>query len=105
MSKRKSQQQVNQANTVHIGDAIQELLNTYHIKSKFDEANLVQSWERLVGKPVAKRTKKVVVRNKVLFVELDSPGMKHDLNLHKKQILELFAREFGGGVIAEIVIM
>jgi predicted nucleic acid-binding Zn ribbon protein len=105
MSKRKSHPDFNQANTVHIGDAIQELLKTYHIKSKFDEANLVQSWERLVGKPVAKRTKRVVVKNKVLFVELDSPSMKHDLNFHKSQILELFAREFGKGVIAEMVIM
>jgi predicted nucleic acid-binding Zn ribbon protein len=105
MTRRKSNSDSGQPNTVHIGDAIQELLRTYHIKSKFDEANLVQSWERLVGKPVAKRTKKVVVRNKVLFVELDSPGMKHDLNLHKAQILELFAREFGKGVITDLVIM
>jgi len=105
MSKRKSHYDYNQNNTTHIGDAIQELLKTYHIKSKFDEASLVQSWERLVGKPVAKRTKKVVVRNKVLFVELDSPGMKHDLSLHKAQILELFAREFGKDVISEMVIM
>lgn len=90
---------------MHIGDAIQELLKSYRIKSKFDEANLISSWERLVGKPVAKRTKKVAVRNKVLFVELDSPAMKHDLNLHKSQILAVFAKEFGADVITDIVIM
>jgi predicted nucleic acid-binding Zn ribbon protein len=105
MTKRRSQPDYNAANTVRLGDAIQELLKTYHIKSKFDEANIVQSWERLVGKPVAKRTKRVYVRNKVLFVELDSPGMKHDLALHKPQILELFSREFGPGVISEIILM
>lgn len=93
------------SNTQHIGDAIQELLKSYHIKSKFDEANLISSWERLVGKPVAKRTKKVVIRNKVLFVELDSAGMKHELNLHKSKIIELFTREFGPEIIKEIVIM
>ncbi|HMJ71187.1 MAG TPA: DUF721 domain-containing protein [Cyclobacteriaceae bacterium] len=95
----------NHHNAQHIGDAIQELLRSYHIKSKFDEATLVASWERLVGKPVAKRTKKVSVRNKVLFVELDSPAMKNDLNLHKSQILAVFAKEFGKDVIKEIVIM
>jgi predicted nucleic acid-binding Zn ribbon protein len=105
MTRRKTQSDYKGANTVRIGDAIQELLKTYHIKSKFDEANLVQSWERLVGKPVAKRTKKVYVRNKVLFVELDSPGMKNDLAMHKPQILDLFAREFGPGVISEIILM
>ena len=92
-------------NTQHIGDAIQELLRSYRIKSKFDETTLVSSWERLVGKPVAKRTRKVSIRNKVLFVELDSPAMKNDLNLHKTQIIGLFEKEFGKDIIKEIVIM
>ncbi len=89
----------------HVGDAIQELLKSYHIKSKFDEANLVSSWERLVGKPIAKRTRKVFIRNKVLFVELDSPSMKHDLNFHKDQIIAVFRKEFGADVVKELVIM
>lgn len=93
------------SNTHHIGDAIRQLLKSYQLTSKFDEATIVASWERLVGKPIAKRTKKVSIRNKVLFVELDSPSMKSDLNLHKTQILELFAKEFGKDVIRELVIM
>jgi predicted nucleic acid-binding Zn ribbon protein len=93
------------SNTHHIGDAIRELLKSYQLSSKFDEASVVSSWERLVGKPIARRTRKVQVRNKVLFVELDSPSMKNDLNLHKTQILELFAKEFGKDVIRELVIM
>jgi predicted nucleic acid-binding Zn ribbon protein len=92
-------------NTKHVGDAIQQLLNTYHLKSKYDEANLIGSWERLVGKPVARRTKKVFIRDKVLFVELDSPAMKNDLNLHKKQIIEVFRKEFGNDVVTELIIM
>lgn len=93
------------SNTHHIGDAIQEMLRSYRLKSKFDETTLVTSWERLVGKPIAKRTKKVAVRNNVLFVELDSPAMKSDLSFHKTQILALFEKEFGKDVIKEIVIM
>lgn len=91
--------------TVHIGQAISNLLSSYHLKSKFDEASLVGSWERLVGKPIAKRTKKVYIRNKVLFVHLESASMKQDISLHKAQILEIFHREFGKDVINEIVIM
>jgi predicted nucleic acid-binding Zn ribbon protein len=63
-------------NAKHVGDAIRELLHHYHLQSKFDEANLIASWERLLGKPVAKHTKKVFIRNKVLFVELDSASLK-----------------------------
>ena len=88
-----------------IGSAIRELLNSYHLTTKFDEANLISSWERLAGKPIAKRTRKIYIRNRVLFVELDSPSMKHDFGLYKSQVLEMFRKEFGGGVITEIVVM
>jgi predicted nucleic acid-binding Zn ribbon protein len=88
-----------------IGQAIRQLFNSYHLTSKFDEANLINSWERLAGKPIAKRTKKIYIKNRVLFVELDSPSLKHDFNLHKNQVLEMFRKEFGEGVIAEIVVM
>src|SRR5260221_6832292 len=88
-----------------IGQAIHQLLSEFSITSKCDEANLVASWERLVGKPIAKRTKKVFVRNKVVFVELESPSMKHDLQLHKSKILEIFRKEFGADAVGDIVLM
>jgi len=88
-----------------IGYVIQELLKVYHIKSKFDETNVVASWEKLMGKPISRHTKRVSVRNKVVFAELDSPSMKHDLNLHKAQILEIFRKEFGTEAVGDLVIM
>ena len=90
---------------IHISQAIQELLKSNNLKPKFDEANVVASWDRLVGPAISKRTKKVYVRNKVLFVELISPSMKHDLSYHKTQILDLFKKEFGDEVVSEIVLM
>jgi predicted nucleic acid-binding Zn ribbon protein len=88
-----------------MGQAIRELLNSYRLTARFDEASLINSWERLAGKPIARRTKKIYIRNKVLFVELDSPSMKHDFSMHKVQVLELFKNEFGAGIITDIVVM
>lgn len=88
-----------------MGQAIRELLNSYRLSGKFDEARVIESWERLAGKPIAKRTKKLYIRNKVLFVELDSPSMKHDFSLHKGQVLEVFKNEFGPGIITDIIVM
>ena len=88
-----------------VGQAIREMLNTYRLANKFDEANLIGSWERLVGKPIAKRTKKIYIKNKVLFVEFDSPTMRNDFSLHKLEVLALFKREFGEGIITEIIPM
>jgi len=88
-----------------MGQAIRQLLDSYRLTTKFDEANLIGSWERIAGKPIAKRTKNIYIRNKILFVELDSPSMKHDFSLHKGQVLELFKKEFGAGIITDIIVM
>jgi len=88
-----------------VGKAIRDLLNSYNLSTKFDEASLISSWEKIAGKPIAKRTRKIYIRNKVLFIEFDSPTMRHDFSLHKQQVLDMFKKEFGEGVITEIVAM
>ena len=88
-----------------VGDGIRQLLNSYHLTSKFDEAKLIGSWERIAGKPIAARTRKIYIRDKVLFVQLDSPSMKNDFSLHKSAVLEIFKKEFGNGIISDIVVM
>lgn len=93
------------ANTYTIGEAMQDLLQTYNIKARFDEASLVASWERLMGAPIAKRTNKLFVRNKVLFVELNSAPLKHELNSSKRKVLEIISREYGDGLLEEVIFM
>jgi predicted nucleic acid-binding Zn ribbon protein len=88
-----------------VSQAIRQLLNSYQITSKFDEANLINSWERIAGKPIASRTKAIYIRNKVLFVEFQSPSMKHDFSLHKQEVLEVLKKEFGSGIITDIIVM
>lgn len=88
-----------------IGDAVRQMLGTFRIESKFDEASLLASWERLVGSPIAKRTKKVYIKDKILFVEFKSPSMKNDFLLHKSHVLEVFQKEFGREVVKDIMIL
>ena len=88
-----------------VGDAIRQLLHSYHIESKFDEATIVSSWEKMVGGPIARRTKKVFIKDKVLFVEFKTAAMKHDFLLHKPHILELFRKEFGIDSLKDIAIL
>jgi predicted nucleic acid-binding Zn ribbon protein len=93
------------ANTYTIGEAMQDLLKTYNIKARFDEASLVASWERLMGAPIARRTKRIFVRDKVLFVELTSAPLKHELNNSKRKVLEIISREYGTGLLDEVIFM
>jgi predicted nucleic acid-binding Zn ribbon protein len=88
-----------------IGEAIRGLLNTFHLDSKFDEAAVVASWDELVGQAIAKRTRKVRIRNKVLYVEFTSAAVKNDFLLHKPKVIELFQSRFGKQVVTDLVIL
>lgn len=88
-----------------IKDAIRDLLSSYHLESRYDEAQLVASWERLVGTPIAKRTRKVFINKGVLYVEFKTAVMKNDFLLHKSKVLEVFQKEFGQRIVKDIVII
>ena len=87
-----------------VGDAIRDMLKAYHIEDRFDETQLITSWEKVMGVPIAKRTSKIYIRDKKLFVYLTSAPLKHELNMSKDKILVLLAKEFGRPLINEVVI-
>ena len=91
------------SNLSTIGESVDQLLKTYRIQQKFDATRLTSSWERLMGSPIAKRTKRVFVKDRKLFVELSSAPLKHELTLSKRMILDIFDKEFGENMLDDIV--
>lgn len=88
-----------------IKNAFEDLLETYQIKDKYSEAALISSWERLLGKTIAKRTEKLFIKNHILYAELNSAALKHELNSSKEKILEIFEKELGRKVITDLVFL
>lgn len=87
-----------------IGDAITEMLKAYRIEGKFFETDLVNSWERVMGNPIAKRTSKIYIRDKKLFVHISSAPLKHELSMSRDKILVLLTKEIGQSVINEVIV-
>ena len=91
------------SNLSTVGESVSELLKTYRLQQKFDATRLTSSWERLMGPPIAKRTKRVFVKDRKLFVELSSAPLKHELSLSKRMILDIFDKEFGQKMLDDII--
>lgn len=85
--------------------AIKEMLNTYNLTKKFDAASVIASWEKLMGKTIADRTGKIFMKKQVLFVEITSAPLKHELNMSKSKIIGIFEKEIGPGIVEEIIFM
>ena len=91
--------------TSTVGEALHELLNTYRLKAKYEQTQLINSWERLMGEPIARRTDKIYVSNRKLYVKLKSASLKQELNMSKSKILSVFLKEFGEVIVEDVVFL
>lgn len=88
--------------TSSVKNAIEEMLNAYRLRGKFDESRLVASWESLMGKPIARRTKKIYIKNNVLYVQLNSAPLRHELTLAKSKVLDIIHKNFGSELVEDV---
>lgn len=90
------------AQTSTLGEAIESMLDTYQIKGKMSEAQIIASWERLMGQPIAQKTSEIFLKDKTLFVRLSSASLKSELNYSKSKIIAMLNRQLGQELIKEL---
>lgn len=96
---------MNRTNDKSLKEAIEQMLQVYKLRRKFDETSLVAFWPDLVGVSVANRTKNIYIRDRKLYVRLESSVIKHELMMIRSQILEKLNERAGSSVIDEIVFL
>jgi len=83
--------------------AIEEFLKLYRLDDKLNETRLIHCWEQVVGDMVAKHTLKLSVKNKKLFVKIDSSPLRNELMYMRDKIVKELNKEVGSVVIDEVV--
>jgi predicted nucleic acid-binding Zn ribbon protein len=84
--------------------AIEEFLDSFHLRDKLNETKVIQSWEKVVGQMVAKNTSQLHIRKRVLFVKVNSAALRNELLFARQKIIQALNREAGGTIIDEIVL-
>ena len=98
-------QTARRADVATVGEAMRELLDAYQLTARYEQTQLIQSWERLMGHAVARRTDKLFIKDRKLYVKLNSAPLKQELNLSRSKILALFLREFGEVIVEDVVFL
>ena len=86
-------------------DAIEAFLKTFNLKSKFNETYLVAFWERMMGKIIATRTKEIYVKNRVLYLRIDSSPLRQELFMAKTKLIDLINKDVGESVIDDVIFL
>ncbi|MCJ8211381.1 DUF721 domain-containing protein [Mucilaginibacter sp. RS28] len=86
-------------------DAIAQMMQVYKIKRRFDETSIVSLWPELVGKPVANRTKELFIRDRKLFLRIESSVIKNELMLIRGQIIEKINERAESNLVEELIFL
>jgi hypothetical protein len=92
------------SNVQNISEVVSELLKKFNIDHKIKEIRLINSWEEVLGKNVARVTTKIFIKNRVLFVYLQSPVVRNELMMLKSGILKALNDKAGELLIDDIVL-
>jgi predicted nucleic acid-binding Zn ribbon protein len=95
---------MSRSNERSLGDAIREFLHSYHLEDKLNETRVIQSWGKIVGPVIEKHTGGLHIRNRILFVKVDSAALRQELSFSKSKIVGALNDEVKANVIEDIVL-
>lgn len=93
---------IRKSNEITLKEAIESLLIAYKLTDKLDETRLIASWDKVVGKLIVRHTDDMYVKNRVLFVKLDSAALRNELAMAKSKLIVSLNRTTGKDVIEDI---
>lgn len=86
-------------------EAVDQLLEVYKLRRKFDETALLSAWPEMMGPAIANRTRQLFIRDKKLYVRVESAVIKNELLLIRSQIIKNMNERVGKVVIEDVVIL
>ena len=81
------------------------MLKVYKLKRKFDETSLIAAWPEMMGAAVASRTTQLYIRDRRLFIRIDSSVVKNELVMIRSQILDKMNERAGSKVLDEVIFL
>ena len=91
-------------NTQKLDEVINSYLDKLDIHGKLKEVRLIRSWEETVGKLIAKKTDKLYIKDRKLFVHMNSSIARSELSMLKDSLLEHLNNAAGEKIIDDIIL-
>jgi len=85
-----------------LGDLVTKLMKAYRLDGRMKEMDVIVAWPEMMGIAVANRTKSITVRNKTLYITMDSSVMRDELSYGKAIIIERVNQKAGCELITDV---
>ena len=90
-------------NTELLSDVIHQVLKEQHLDKPLNEKRLIDAWPLILGVSIMKYTSEIYIKNRVLYVNLSSSVLRHDLFMSREEIKNSLNKHVGAEVIVDII--
>lgn len=90
--------------TQGIGTVINEYIKALGLEARLKENSVLNSWEDILGKSVARATSKIYYKDFTLYVKIDSSVVKNEVMMLKDEIIKRMNNEAGFEMIKKMII-
>ena len=90
------------SNETPLKELIDKLMKAYQLDGKLNEMNVLEAWQEMMGIAVANRTVDLKIRNKTLYITMDSSVMRDELAHGKTIILHRVNEKAGYEMITDV---
>lgn len=74
------------------------------MNSKLKETQIIQAWPELMGAAVARSTQNIYIRNRTLFIYLNSAIIRNELFMMRNQLIKTMNNYVGASVIDNVLL-
>jgi predicted nucleic acid-binding Zn ribbon protein len=91
-------------NTQSIGEVLQEYIDAMSLRRRLKESRIEKIWVELLGKNAASLTRKLYIRNGVLFVHLNSSVLRNEIVMMRETLINRINEQAGEVIVNKIVL-
>ena len=95
---------IRRTKTRKLQEVINEFLKENKLDSKLKERELINNWEDVTGKMIARATHNIYIKDRTLFVEVRSSVIKNELVMIKEGLIQALNKSIGENLINNIVV-
>lgn len=90
-------------NTELLSEVIRQVLRQNNLDKPLNEKRLIDAWPLVLGTNIVQYTSELTIKNRVLYVSLNSSVLRHDLFMSRDEIKNSLNKQVGVDVISEII--
>lgn len=83
-------------------EILEGVVRQFPQKIRFDELNIKDTWQSVMGKPIAEQTQNIYLKNNILHIKIVSSVLRQELMMHKSKIRNLINEKFRCEMVKDI---